>query len=276
MTGALGIWVDGARTSQVPADDRGLHYGDGLFETVIVRRRVPRFLDAHLARLAQGCARLGIAGDFLAGLRDEIRDIVADAPDPAVLKILVTRGSATRRGYAPLGDERPRRILSLWPGSAPSASWADGVELVVANARLADNPGLAGLKHLSRLENVMATREAEQAGAFDALMLHASGHVISGAMSNVFAWSRGKLRTPRVDRAGVAGILRSVLLREAPALGLVALECELTLAELIHSDEVFITNVRIGVVPVRRVGEHRFPMNAIAQRLASHIGGLDA
>ena len=103
----------------LPADDRGLHYGDGVFETVLVRARRARFLDAHLARLARGMARLAIATDSLPLLRAEIDAAVAMAPPLAILKIIVTRGSAPRRGYAPQGDETPRRLVTLWPTRRP-------------------------------------------------------------------------------------------------------------------------------------------------------------
>jgi 4-amino-4-deoxychorismate lyase len=107
-------------------------------------------------------------------------------------------------------------------------------------------------------------------------MRTAAGHVISGAMTNLFLVSGGRVRTPRVDRAGVAGVLRQIVLRECAALGLEAEQADLTDSDLQAADEMFITNARIGVVPVQRVGEHRFTMNAVARRLAAHIEGLDA
>jgi 4-amino-4-deoxychorismate lyase len=276
MTAALATWVDGVRGEALPADDRGLHYGDGLFETISVRAGVARFLEAHLARLAAGCTRLGIHFDAFAGLRSEIAMAVEQAPPLALLKIIMTRGSAVRRGYSPQGSESPRRILSLWAAASLPASLAEGVALHRASFTLGDNPALAGIKHLSRLENVMAAAEATAAGAFDALLLDGSGHLISGAMSNVFLVRDGKLLTPRLDRCGVAGVMRGVVLRECASSGIAADEGRVTLNGLLAADEVFITNARLGVVPVSRVGEHSFRMNTIARRLAAHIETLDA
>jgi 4-amino-4-deoxychorismate lyase len=208
VSAAIGSWIDGVRGETLPADDRGLHYGDGLFESIGVRAGVARFLEAHLARLASGCARLGIRFSSMAELRAEIAAALALAPPRAMLKIIVTRGSAMRRGYAPQGTESARRLMSLWPEAALPTSVAEGVALHRATFTLADNPTLAGIKHLSRIENVMAAGEVAAAGAFEALLLDGSGHVISGAMSNVFLVRDGQVLTPRLDRCGVAGVMR--------------------------------------------------------------------
>ena len=169
-----------------------------------------------------------------------------------------------------------RRIVSLFDTAPLAPELRNGVDLVFATGTVAEHPGFAGIKHLSRLESVWALGEARSAAAFDAVLRTASGQVISGAMSNLFIVKAGRVRTPRVDRAGVAGILRQVLLRDCAVLGIAAEEGELLQADLVTADEMFITNARIGVVPVQRVGEHRFTMNAVARRLAAHIEGLDA
>jgi len=276
VSAALGSWIDGVPGETLPADDRGLHYGDGLFESIGVRAGVARFLEAHLARLASGCARLGIRFSSMAELRAEIATALALAPPRAMLKVIVTRGSAVRRGYAPQGTEAARRVLSLWPEAALADSVAEGVALRRATFTLADNPALAGIKHLSRIENVMATAEATAAGAFDALLLDGSGHVISGAMSNVFLVRDGQVLTPRLDRCGVAGVMRGIVLRECASLGIAAVDGRVTLDALLAADEAFITNARLGVVPVLRVGEHSFRMTTVARRLRAHIETLDA
>ena len=276
MSAAIGTWIDGVRGENLPADDRGLHYGDGLFESIGLRAGVARFLEAHLARLASGCVRLGIRFSSMAELRAEIAAALALAPPRAMLKIIVTRGSAIRRGYAPQGTESARRLMSLWPEAALPTSVAEGVALHRATFTFADNPMLAGIKHLSRIENVMAAGEVAAAGAFEALLLDGSGHVISGAMSNVFLVRDGQVLTPRLDRCGVAGVMRGVVLRECASLGITAEDRRVSLDALLAADEVFITNARVGVVPVLRVGEHSFHMTAVARRLGAHIETLDA
>ena len=275
MSDAIVTWVDGQRADSVPTDDRGLQYGDGLFETILLRGGKARFLEAHLSRLASGCTRLAIPFRGESELRAEIAAAAAQAPHLAVLKVIVTRGSATRRGYAPDG-EAPRRVVSLYETAALAPELRAGVELVFATGTVAEHPGLAGLKHLSRLENVWAMGEARAAGAFDALLRMASEQLVSGAMTNFFMVRAGKVLTPPVDRAGVAGVMRQVVLRECSALGIVAIEQSLRAHDLATADEAFVTNARIGVVPVRRVGEHAFHMNTLARRLADHVEALDA
>jgi 4-amino-4-deoxychorismate lyase len=275
VSAALGTWIDGIRADALPADDRGLHYGDGLFETLTVRTGSVRFLEAHLTRLASGCKRLDIGFDSMAALRADIATATSPSPPVAVLKIIVTRGSATRRGYAPAGNEVARRVLSSWPAS-PMPSLDTGVDLRPTSHRLAEDRSLAGIKHLSRITNVMAAAEASKAGCFDALLMDAAGRVISGAMSNVFIAREGRVLTPRLDRCGVAGVMRAVVMRECASLGIEIAEGDLSPEDLFAADEAFITNVRIGVVPVRRVGEHSFRMNTLARRLGTHIEALDA
>jgi 4-amino-4-deoxychorismate lyase len=275
MSATLQTWVDGIPASELPADDRGLQYGDGLFETLLLRAGRPRFLEMHLERLARGCESLRIPFKAMDELRADITAAAAMAPPLAVLKVILTRGSALRRGYAPQGQEIPRRLVSLFE-AAPLAAPAQGVELITASTPAADNSALAGIKHLNRLENVLASAEARDAGAFDALLLGNDARVVSGAMTNIFVVGAGAVSTPLVDRAGVAGVMRAVVLRECATLGLAATERRLTRAELHAADEAFVTNARIGVVPVGRVGEHAFIMSAISRRIAAHVETLDA
>ena len=274
MSEALGIWVDGIEGTAVPADDRGLQYGDGLFETILVRNQVPRFLELHLARLERGLAQLAIPLDG-SSLRIDIARALGRAPSLAVLKLIVTRGSAERRGYAPTVGARARRIVSLWP-TAPLQAVPKGVEIGVAKLRLPEPSPFAGLKHLNRLENVMAAAEASPSPVFESLLLSTEGRLVSGIACNVFLVKSGGLLTPTVDRVGVAGVMRQVVLREASRLGIPARERQLVLDDVFDADAMFITNARIGVVPVGRVREHALGMSDIVQHIRDAIEVLDA
>ena len=276
MSNSLGTWIDGVAANSVPADDRGLQYGDGVFETILLRDGKPRFLEAHLARLQRGLARLSIPFPAAGELQAEIARAAVQAPPRAILKVVVTRGSTRRRGYAPAGFIQARRIVSLWETAPLEFEPEKGVELRIAQLRLPEFSALAGIKHLNRLENVLAAAEDAAASCFDALMLDTASHVISGTACNVFIVKSGALLTPPVDRVGIAGVMRSIVLREAPRLGIAAEERRLTLADLHGADGMFITNARIGVVPVRRVSEHVIPMSPVVARLAAHLETLDA
>jgi 4-amino-4-deoxychorismate lyase len=269
---ALGTWIDGVAGTSVPVDDRGLLYGDGLFETILVRGGTARFLAAHLARLARGCARLGISCDDTA-MRGDVDTALARAPTLAILKIVITRGSAPRRGYAPQPGAA-RRVVTLWP-TADAAELGAGVTLGVAQTRASTQPALAGLKHLNRLDSVLAAAEIAT-GDFDALMFDVADRLVSGSSCNVFLARDGRLATPKLDSAGVCGVLRGVVLREAPKLGLIVQERAITWDDLATADELFVTNARVGVVPVTRVGEHAFRSFELARRLRGHIEALDA
>lgn len=274
MNTALGTWIDGVASTSLPADDRGLQYGDGLFETILLRRGTARFLDAHLERLTLGLARLGIALNDAGALRADVARAATLAPPLAVLKIIVTRGSSPKRGYAPVDGSPARRIVSLWP-AASTHTLASGVVLGIAHARAATSSALAGMKTLNRLENVLAAAEIAE-GEFDVIMVDAAHRVISGSSCNLFTVNGGRLATPRVDTAGVAGVMRGVVLREAARLGIASELGDLTLEDVTRADEVFVTNARIGVVPVTRVGEHPIRMTDIAPKLRAHIEALDA
>jgi 4-amino-4-deoxychorismate lyase len=272
---AIATWVDGVEGASVPVDDRGLQYGDGLFETVLVRNAVPRFIDLHRRRLRQGLERLHFPPLDDRALLDDITRAAALAPARAVLKIIVTRGSSAR-GYVPPSDARPRRIVSLWPDAPTAAGLCEqGVSLGIAKLRLPALSALAGLKHLNRLDHVLAATERE-AGMHDVLLLDTNDLLVSGSACNVFLVKTGELMTPRVERAGVAGVMRSVVLREAARLGIAAWETDLTLRDLASADALFITNARIGVVPVKRVREHEFVVSEISTRLHQAIELLDA
>lgn len=162
-------------TSGLTVLDRGLHFGDGLFETLACRSGRVRFLQLHLERLTRGCERLRIFAPDAALLRAECEQL-ARTRDHSLLKILVTRGPATARGYAPQGDERPSRIVLRygWPALDPRHA-VEGIAVRLGNMRLGENPLLAGLKHLNRLELVMARAELTDPAVFELLLFSSSG-----------------------------------------------------------------------------------------------------
>jgi 4-amino-4-deoxychorismate lyase len=251
--------------------DRGLHFGDGLFETLACRGGRVRFLQLHLERLAHGCERLRILAPDAGLLRAECEQL-ARACDQALLKILVTRGPATARGYAPQGNERPTRIVLRygWPALDPRHA-VEGIAVRLANVQLGENPLLAGVKHLNRLELVMARAELADPAVFELLLFSSSGQLVSGSMSNVFIVQDGRLRTPRLDRCGVAGIMRRVVLRAARAAGREPEEAALTRTDLESAQEVFLTNARIGILPVRHLESRQLAPGPITRELQALI-----
>ncbi|MBV8909562.1 MAG: aminodeoxychorismate lyase [Gammaproteobacteria bacterium] len=243
--------VNGVVAAEVSVIDRGLHYGDGLFETIACANGRPRLLGRHLGRLALGCRRLKLVPPDLQALESEVRELAA-TPSRAIVKILVTRGAARARGYGVCGDETASRITLRYPWpDGGSASAKEGVRVRLASTRLGENPALAGLKHCNRLEQVLARAEWDDPGIAEALMFSSSGAVISGTMSNVFVVHDSRLLTPRLDRCGVAGIMRALILEEAAQAAIPVVECRLEAATLEQARELFLSNALWGVRPVR-------------------------
>lgn len=272
MSTAPEAWLDGIPVAEGWTLDRGLHYGDGLFETLVCSVDGIRFQALHAARLAEGCRRLGIALDAAAALA---RAALLAAGRPALLKLIVTRGVATARGYAPSGQEQPRQLLLRYP-LPPEDPPGAATPVVHLAARLGENPLLAGLKHLNRLELVMARRQMQDSDAVEGLLADSSGWLACGTMTNVFVMQGGVLCTPRVDRCGIAGVLRAVVLREAPRLGLKVQETRLPPDAVAAADEAFLTNVRFGVRAITSVEGRPLAAGPVTAQLRRHIAGLHA
>ncbi len=264
----MSIWINGRRGTLIDCRDRGLQYGDGLFETMLVRRRRIRLLELHLERFAQGCRRLGLT--VPAGIE---RELVLRARHGAegVLKLIVTRGRG-ERGYRPSAGERCTRVLSLHPIPAIAA----GPRTVrLCRTRLGINPDLAGLKTLNRLESVMARAEWRDVRIWEGLMRDVDGGVVCGTMSNVFLRRGSTLMTPALDRCGVAGVMRRWVLEQAEGLRLRVWQGRLPIETFRDAEEVFMTNAVAGVVSVgliRAASQSlRLPSTETADRLRARL-----
>lgn len=260
-------WIDGVAADTLPVLDRGLHYGDGLFETLAVKDGSIGLLQSHLERLQEGCTRLGLPMPPLEILQTELHAAAA-GETRAVLKLMVTRGEGGR-GYRPPVDTRPRRILLRYPWPDYPEAWArDGVRTLICDTRLSTQPRLAGMKHLNRLEQVLARAEWDEADGYqEGLMLDAGGRVVEGTMTNVFAVTREDvLLTPDLSRAGVAGVMRRHILEQAAKAGMQIRVAELPLAALMRANEIFLCNSLIGVWPVSELGGRSYAVGAMTRR----------
>lgn len=258
-------WVDGCPAEALPLKDRGLAYGDGLFETIAVKAGAPVLLDRHLHRLEQSCLRLAIPLDT-ASLRLEMMRFAAQL-DSGVMKLILTRGDG-QRGYAPAPDCQPRRILQAGPAPAwPVRHAEQGVRLYPCTTRLAEQPLLAGLKHLNRLEQVLARAEWHDSEHAEGLMRDTSGRLIEGVYSNLFLVREGRLLTPDLSRCGVAGVMRAELLDQADRLRIDTDICDLSLDDLEQADEVFVCNSLYGVWPVHGFERLNWSIGPLTRKL---------
>lgn len=242
-------WVDGQPADTSSLRDRGLAYGDGLFETIAVKSGRPQLLERHLQRLAEGCRRLALTADQSL-IRSEVLAYAAALED-GVLKLILTRGDSLR-GYAADPAATARRILlgSAFP-AYPPAHAEEGVRLFPCATRLSEQPLLAGLKHLNRLEQVLARAEWRDAEHAEGLMLDAAERVVEGVFSNLFLISQGRLLTADLSRCGVAGVMRAEILFQAESQGIPTQVADISLVQLEQADEVFVCNSVYGIWPVR-------------------------
>jgi len=235
------------------ADDRGLHYGDGLFETMAVSGGKVRLLDLHLERLTRGAARLAIPLPDRDGLAAALAQAALEQ-DEGVLKLIVTRGGGGR-GYLPPESPSPSLILQRHP--PVDTDGRDGVVVRLCQLRLSRQPRLAGIKHLNRLEQVLARAEWRDPAIAEGLLCDSEGFLIEAVSSNLFLVHGGQLFTPLLDQCGVAGVMRAHVMRCAQGLGLVVQESRLRLADLLAAEEVFLTNSLHGIRPIVQLVQHR-------------------
>lgn len=265
MSMSARMLVDGAPAEAVPALDRGLAYGDGLFESIRFVAAAAPLWARHMSRLTESCARLRIPAPDPEQLWREASSVTRGMPQ-SVVRITVTRGIG-ERGYAPPASPQPMRVVAAF--AAPSVAreaHADGVRLRVCAIRLAEQPLLAGMKHTNRLEQVLARAEWDDPAIAEGVLCDGQGRVVSATMANLFAVVDDVLLTPALDRCGVAGVARAEVLAVYPQ----ARIGELTLDSLLGASEVFLSSSVRGILPVRLLDERVYAPGTMARRLQQH------
>lgn len=242
------VLVNGRDDDRVFASDRGLLYGDGLFETIRFVRGVAPLWMRHMQRLYEGCARLRMPQPDAVLLASEARQLLSDAAD-GVVRITLTRGPG-ERGYAPPANPTVTRIVAAHPAPSIPADWyQSGIRVRSCGLRLAPQPLLAGIKHLNRLEQVLARAEWSDTDIVEGLLFDRDEHLISATAANVFGILDGVPTTPMLDRCGVAGVLRAQLLEAFPGTVVKPITQEATM----RMDEMFVCSSVRGVLPVREL-----------------------
>ena len=263
------VLVDGVETDRVSVLDRGLSYGDGLFETIrLVDARAPLW-PRHMHRLSDGCQRLQLPPPDSAQLWREVEQVSAGMPQ-AVARITLTRGIG-ERGYRLPASIRPLRVVAAFaPPPVAGDAYAQGVRMRVCELRLAEQPRLAGIKHLNRLEQVLARAEWSDPAIAEGLLRDSHDRVISATMANLFAVVGGELLTPALERCGVAGVARAEVLAMFPPARVV----ELTLDAVSAASEVFLSSSVRGILPVQSLDGWNFEPGVIARQLQQHWRNL--
>jgi len=250
--------INGQSCDSLAISDRGLAYGHGVFETIRLCQGRPVLWKQHMERLQQGCTRLGIdVPEHLdSELMNEVRHLCG-LDTEGVIKIILTAGSGGR-GYAAPQVTDSQRIVTLFPLPEYPADRAEGVNVISCNYRLPLNAQLAGMKHLNRLDQVLARGEWQDSATAEGIVCDTNGKVVEGTMSNLFAVKEGVLLTPSLDQAGVMGIMRDFILQSADAMGMQSREVSFTADEFKQADELFLTNSVIGLWPIKQWDEQRY------------------
>ena len=251
----IDVLVNGKPGDVISVQDRGLQFGDGVFETIAVKSGELLCLKAHFDRLEAGCRHLSIVCPDRSLLEREASRL-CESRDSAVLKVVVTRGTGGR-GFQPPENISANRILTVYDRPAyPLTYYHDGIESYVCRRRITHHPDLAGIKHLNRLEQVLLRHEIAATPYPEGVVLDPYDNVIEGSMSNLFMVKKGKLITPDLSRCGIAGVIRNSIIEMNDIAGGETSIREIKPEELYAADEVFYCNSLIGIWPVRRI-DHR-------------------
>ena len=240
--------IDGVAAAGDCMSERAFQFGDGLFETIAVVDGTPCLWNLHSERLALGCQRLRLSLPDFDVLRAESRVLCAGRAR-AVLKLYWTAGRSAR-GYARPSAMRPRRMLRVsdWASGDTGVAWT----VRQCRHRLGENPALAQIKHLNRLDQVVARAEWDDPAIAEGIMLGQDGRVVCGTMSNLFLQIGDTLRTPHIEHAGITGVVRRLALELAARDGDPVQEAFISPDDLRAADAVYLTNSLIGVVRVGR------------------------
>jgi len=258
--------LNGESKQSIECSDRGFQYGDGLFETIEVLNSTPVFLQQHLQRLIDGCHKLLLPIPDKALLRKEAFEITQSSKR-AVLKLIYTRGSGGR-GYRQPETAQPTRLFSLHPSPEYPENYSQvGITARFCNNPLGLNPSLAGIKHLNRLEQVIACAEWDDVNIQEGIMLDINEQVIEGTMSNLFLIKDDVLYTPRIDNCGVKGVLRDIVISIAHSHHIKVVEKEIGQQDVLLADELFITNSIIGIWPIKQLEQQHYNTGNITKKL---------
>lgn len=246
--------------------DRSLAYGDGVFETIRVLPTCFFQIDDHLLRLYRGLSKLGmpfsleqkqILSDFL------LTHILPLINGESVVKVIVSRGEGGR-GYSAPDQCKHSIIIGILPAPDYQIHRDNGVALSISPIPVNSNRFLSGIKHLNRLENVLAKQYLQEED-FEAVMLDGEKNVVECIQSNIFWSKQGIFYTPSLQVAGVQGTYRKAIIDNQQNYTLQI--GYFSLSELMSADEVFITNSLMGVVPVTNIAGTSFPIGVHTRKI---------
>ncbi|ECG8591674.1 aminodeoxychorismate lyase [Salmonella enterica subsp. salamae] len=259
--------INGHAQDRLAVSDRATQFGDGSFTTACIINSHICHLEAHLQRLQIACEKLRISFNHWATLRQEMT-MLAAGHDSGVLKAIISRGSGGR-GYSARNCQAATRILSVSAYPDYYSHWRkQGITLTLSPVSLGRNPYLAGLKHLNRLEQVLIRSHLEQTDADEALVLDSEGWVTECCAANLFWRTGDTVFTPRLDHAGVNGIMRQFFLDRLAQSPFQVVEVQAREEAVRQADEVVVCNALMPIIPVRAYDDVLYSSRTLFQFLA--------
>ncbi len=256
------VLINGAKQSKISIFNRNSQFGDGLFETCLVENKKILFWINHFARLNRGCKQLKISKvDELVWLSDVKKALSLCSYDRCVVKLILSRGES-QRGYGFKDDIKPVRAVII--SELQKATLNNSFSLEYCQSGYDSNPKLAGIKHCNRLEQVLARSDLK---SDEGIMMDENRNVISVTQGNIYAIHGNTLITPKLDKCGVEGTRRAVILDLAKLLGIKVKVEALSIEKLDQADEVFISNSIIGIQSISQIGEISFGESPITKKI---------
>ena len=264
--------INGKLTNKISVEDRAVQYGDGVFETIAVKEKILEFWKQHYQRLNKGCKILKIKCPSGIFLKKEVNKFIKKSKkNKFVLKIIISRGIGGR-GYNPPRNSKPTRILGIynWP-NYPKTNFKKGIKIGICKTRISTQPYLSEIKHLNRLEQIIARSEWQTKTISESIMLDLNANVIEGTMSNIFGVKKNIFYTPIIKFAGIEGIMRGIILKLLKKNKEKYIIKKITLKEFLKFDEIFMCNSIFGIWPVVKISKKKFFFGKKTKKIISFL-----
>lgn len=249
--------------------NRASQFADGLFETLVVKKGDCLALQYHVNRMKYGCQvlNLQVPEQGLESVFEEFKKTLLEKSGLrcGTLKIIARRADSAR-GYSYDNNQMVFTAFLTPPAVLPTERYENGVDLQYCQAQCSIQAQLAGLKHLNRLENVLARNELQE-DVFEGLMMNAFGNIVEGTMSNVFFEKDGILHTPLIDVSGVKGVMRELIIRYCGQHNIEVRQCNMDKKSMTGFESMFVCNSLVGVLPVKKVEQKIFKIGSVTKNL---------
>ena len=265
------ICINGIFTRKIDIADRGFQFGDGIFETMAFSEDNLEFWSEHMSRLKKGCKVLSMPCPDLKKIFFKAKKMCKSFNAQGALKLIVSRGIG-ERGYKIPEKIKPSWAISLYPWPKfPEANFIQGVNVRKCITTISRQPLLSRIKHLNRLEQVLARSEWKARNITEGLMCDDKDHVIEGTMSNIFLVKNNNLYTPNLDFCGIDGIMRNIVIKIAKSKNIKISIQKIKYNELFKADGLFLVNSLIGIWPIRRLDNKIYQPIDLTKEIANRL-----